>query len=58
MNQTYFEWYEFDVNFVRIITTTCTCTVVVNMNELRVLWLYFNIDLCSVFMYIHRFIFH
>ena len=24
MNQTYLEWYEFDVNFMRILIATCT----------------------------------
>ena len=36
MNQTYYEWYELDVNVVRILTATCiykSTLVVVSMNE-------------------------
>ena len=37
MNQTYFQWYEFDVNVVLILIATSTykSTLVVSMNKLE-----------------------
>ena len=49
VNQTYFEWYEFDVNTVHILITTCTyeINVIVSMKESEYIVTYIQNFMCA-----------